>query len=114
MNPLSEEAGEVASWLARVAALVPAIQEARDTVEATRHLPPALVARLRDADLYRLWVPRSLGGHEVPPRVMLRVVEEIARHDGSVAWSMMAGANSALLAARLPEAAWAGRSSAIR
>ncbi|WP_327710610.1 acyl-CoA dehydrogenase family protein [Streptomyces sp. NBC_00464] len=104
MNPLSEEAGEVASWLARVAALVPAIQEARDTVEATRHLPPALVARLRDADLYRLWVPRSLGGHEVPPRVMLRVVEEIARHDGSVAWSMMAGANSALLAARLPEA----------
>jgi len=104
MNPLPEEAGGITPWLERVAGLVPAIQEARDTVETLGHLPPDLVARLRDAELYRLWVPRSLGGHEVPPAVMLHVVEEIARHDGSVAWSMMAGANSALLAARLPEA----------
>ncbi|WP_054814613.1 acyl-CoA dehydrogenase family protein [Nocardia arizonensis] len=91
-----------AEWLAVLAEVVPVIQKCRETIETQRGLTPALVDTLRDAGLYRLWVPRELGGYEVHPLTMLAIVAEVARHDGSVAWALMAGANSALLAARMP------------
>ncbi len=98
---LSDQAPD---WQARLREIVPAIEAVRDEAERARRLPQKLVDALRDAGFYRMWVPRCYGGHEVEPLTMLEVVEEIARHDASVAWSMMASINSALLAARLPRA----------
>lgn len=89
-------------WIARVHDIASVIIAHRDQGEAKRRLARPIIEALRDAGFYRMWVPRALGGHEVDPITMLRVVEELARLDGATAWSMMACANSALLAARLP------------
>lgn len=101
--PGAPDAPDAPDWHARLAELVPAIEAGRDAAERARRLPQEMVDALRDAGFYRMWVPRRYGGYEAEPAVMLEVVEELARHDPSLAWSMMASVNSALLAARLPE-----------
>ena len=57
-----------------------------DQIDAERRLPPELAADMADEGLFRLLVPRSLGGAEMDFVEYLRVVETFARADGSVAW----------------------------
>ena len=78
--------------------------EAR-AIEEQRRVPPALVTDLARAGLFRMLVPRDAGGLEVEPSVMLDVLEEIARGDGSAGWAVMIGATTGVIAAYLPEAA---------
>jgi len=66
--------------------LGPAIEAAADEIEAARRLPAALVDALLDAGLFRMLLPASLGGAEVPIPTFARVVETLARADASVAW----------------------------
>ncbi|MCF8534235.1 MAG: acyl-CoA dehydrogenase, partial [Reyranella sp.] len=83
----------------RARALGPAIAAASDEIERTRRLPPALLAALHEARLFRLLLPRSAGGEEVAPGVYMASVEEVARHDASVAWNLFVGNSSALVGA---------------
>jgi hypothetical protein len=59
---------------AAVRALVPSIRAAADDIEAKRCLPPALVRALADAGLFRIFMPRSLGGAEVDPLTRMEVL----------------------------------------
>ena len=45
----------------------------------------------REAGLFRLWIPRSLGGDEVDAITFVEVVEAVSRVDGSAARSVMIG-----------------------
>jgi alkylation response protein AidB-like acyl-CoA dehydrogenase len=72
--------------LARVAALAPAIEAAADEIERARRLPSALVEVLHEAGMFRLLLPRSLGGAEVDPAAFVRVTEAVAKVDASTAW----------------------------
>ena len=83
----------------RARALGPAIAAASDEIERTRRLPAALLAALHEARLFRLLLPRSAGGEEVAPGVYMASVEEVARHDASVAWNLFVGNSSALVGA---------------
>ena len=83
----------------RARALGPAIAAASDEIERTRRLPPALLAALHEARLFRLLLPRSAGGEEVSPGTYMASVEEVARHDASVAWNLFVGNSSALVGA---------------
>ena len=83
----------------RARALGPAIAAASDQIERTRRLPAALLAALHEARLFRLLLPRSAGGEEVAPGVYMASVEEVARHDASVAWNLFVGNSSALVGA---------------
>jgi alkylation response protein AidB-like acyl-CoA dehydrogenase len=38
--------------------------------------------------LFRLLLPRSLGGAELPPAAYVQVIEEVAKHDASTAWCL--------------------------
>lgn len=71
--------------------------------EEGRRLAPAVVEALREADLFRLCVPASLGGAQAPPRELVEAVETLARADGSAAWILAVTATSGLLAAFLDE-----------
>jgi len=81
------------------------IASAAPEIEQQRRVPPALVADLACAGLFRMLVPRDAGGLEVEPGAMLDVLEEIARGDGSAGWAVMIGATTGVIAAYLPDAA---------
>jgi len=94
-----------AAWLAKVAALAPVISEHRTALETQRHLPAALFNTLADAGLFRLWLPRALGGPELTPADFMAVVEAMAALDASVGWVVGNGAGMSRAGGYLPEAA---------
>jgi alkylation response protein AidB-like acyl-CoA dehydrogenase len=57
--------------------------------EAARSVPDDLVARIGRAGVFRMFVPRSLGGPEVDPVTACAVIEELSRADGSTGWTSM-------------------------
>ena len=86
--------------LATARALGPAIAAAADTIENTRRIPAPLLSQLHESRLFRLLLPRSVGGEQTEPGTCL-AIEEIARHDASVGWNVFVANSSALIAAFL-------------
>ncbi len=72
--------------VANARALAPVIAAAAPRIEAERQLPPDLLDALHDARLFRMLVPRSLGGEEISPVGFMQAIEEIAKADASTAW----------------------------
>jgi indole-3-acetate monooxygenase len=72
-------------------------------IEAGRRLPPEAVEVLKGAGVFKLLVPRELGGSQASAPTMLAVLEEIARGDGSAGWCSMVGATSGLMSVYLDE-----------
>lgn len=85
--------------LARARALGPAIAAAAPIIEATRRLPDVLVENLHAARLFRLLLPRAVGGEEVDPATYLLAIAEVAHHDASVAWNLFVANSTMLIAA---------------
>jgi len=90
--------------VARACELGAEIAAAADEIERTRRIPEAVLGRLHDARLFRMLLPRSAGGDETEPAVYLAAVEELARHDASIAWNAFVANSSALIAAYLEPA----------
>ncbi|MGQ0805739.1 MAG: acyl-CoA dehydrogenase family protein [Actinomycetota bacterium] len=90
--------------LAEVQKLAPGVRERAPEIEAARRLPPDLADAFTEAGLFRLVVPRSLGGLEVDLRVLFEAIEAMSAADGSAGWCLMIGASTAVLAPYLPEA----------
>jgi alkylation response protein AidB-like acyl-CoA dehydrogenase len=72
--------------LAAARELAPLIDAAAERIEDERRAPPELIEALIDAGLFRMLLARSLGGVELDLPTYVRVVEELARADGSIAW----------------------------
>jgi len=95
-----------ADYIERARQLAPMIAAAGDEIERRRDLPEPVVAALAERGLFRLLLPRSLGGAELPPAAYVPVVEEIAKHDASVAWCLGQACGCTMTAAYLaPEVA---------
>ena len=71
-------------------------------IESERSVPGDLLAALREAGIFRMYVPRSHGGDELPPLEVVRVIEELSRADASVGWIATIGANTPAIFAYLP------------
>ena len=84
-------------------ALGPSIAAVRDGFDHDRHLPDSLVDAMHDAGLFRAWLPRALGGPELPVVEALRTWEELARHDGSVGWCTTIAAGYGRLSGAMEE-----------
>ena len=78
-----------------------AIDAASNTIECTRRIPPSLLAQLHGSRLLRMLLPRSVGGDQTGPGSYLLAIEDVARHDASVAWNVFVANSSALIAAFL-------------
>src|SRR3981189_1461949 len=63
------------------------ISAAADEIERTRRIPEAWLGRLHDSRLFRMLLPRSAGGDQTEPAAYVAAVEELARHDASIAWN---------------------------
>jgi alkylation response protein AidB-like acyl-CoA dehydrogenase len=87
----------------RVRSLLPRVRAAADATEAARRVPLELVHALADAGVFRLCVPRSVGGEEAHPMVLLETVEAIAAADASAGWVAMIGATTGLVSGYLAE-----------
>ena len=84
--------------LTRARGLSSQLAAAADEIEQTRRFPEALLTQLHDARLYRMLLPQSLEGDEVEPGTYLLALEELARHEGSVAWNIFVANSAALIA----------------
>ncbi len=84
--------------------LAPQIADAADEIERERHLPDALVESLKGAGLYRMLVPHSAGGGELPLRAFSEVIEELAKADGSTAWCISQASGVSAVSGFMPPA----------
>jgi alkylation response protein AidB-like acyl-CoA dehydrogenase len=90
--------------VATARALAPKIRAFSDQIDRERKLPAEVVQLLRDANLFGVLIPKSMGGLELDPVTAARVVEEVAAADGSAGWCIMIASQNATLAGFLPEA----------
>ena len=89
-------------YLARAEALAPRVAAAADEIERERRITGPLFAAIMDAGLYRMLLPRSLGGAELDPPTFVRVIETIAKADASTAWCLCQNTVCSMVAASLP------------
>ena len=89
--------------LAAARRLEPLVAELRDRFDQDRQLPRRLVDELHAANLFRMWLPRAIGGAELPPLAFLAVIEELSRQDGSLGWCTVIPAGYGRLAGALEE-----------
>jgi alkylation response protein AidB-like acyl-CoA dehydrogenase len=93
-------------YVERAGELGPELEAAAEEIERRRELPEPIVEALVEHGLFRLLLPRSLGGAELPPAAYVKVIEEVAKHDASTAWCLGQANGCTMTAALLdPEVA---------
>ena len=90
--------------LARTEAIAPKIAAAADDIDANRELPLALAEEMKALGLFRLLLPRSVGGEESDWLEYLAAVRTVAYADGSAGWCFNQGAVFATTCCRAPPA----------
>ena len=72
--------------------------------EGLRHLPESSVEALEHAGIFRMVLPRELGGYEADPVTQHEVIDRLSYHDASAGWcGFIGGGSSAFAAANIPE-----------
>jgi alkylation response protein AidB-like acyl-CoA dehydrogenase len=87
----------------RAAEIVPVLREHAVWSEENRRLHPESIQAVTDAGLLRMRVPTRYGGHESDMRTVVDVIAELARGDGSVAWTVAVWAISSWMAGLFPD-----------
>jgi alkylation response protein AidB-like acyl-CoA dehydrogenase len=87
--------------VARAHSVAETLRAAGSRIEAERALPPDVVAALHKARLFRLMLPRSVGGDEAHLKMLARTMEVVAEADASTAWCLGQAAGCAMSAAYL-------------
>lgn len=82
--------------------LGPALRANAQRSDRDARLPVESVNAMREAGLFRLYVPHSLGGLQVDPVTHARVQEELSRHDSAAGWMLQAVGSSSWWSSRLP------------
>ena len=90
--------------LERARALEPVIREHADATERDRRLARPVFEAMREAGLFRMFTPQSLGGLESDPVTVARVTEQVASYDSAAAWALQAGNTGSWWASHLPDA----------
>jgi alkylation response protein AidB-like acyl-CoA dehydrogenase len=87
-------AAAVSTPLEIARALAPRIRARAAEIEAARQLPADLVRELASARLFKVAVPEAAGGLGADIHTALRVIEEVARADGSTGWCLAMAVNT--------------------
>ena len=103
MSVQADVALDAEEILTRVRALGPLIDSSLEEIDRLRRLPDELMEALRSAGVFRVAFPAAWGGPEMRLEDQVRMVEELARHDGSTAWTVQILADSGFYAGQLPD-----------
>jgi alkylation response protein AidB-like acyl-CoA dehydrogenase len=77
-------------YVERARQLAPSLEAYAAQDDVNRYVHPDVVAKIREAGLFRLPVPRHAGGVEAPLRVTYEVLRAIGQYHLSASWIMMA------------------------
>jgi len=88
----------------RAAALVPLLQQNAPLAEENRRLTEDTVAALLDSGVLRMRVPARYGGYESDMTTVMDVISELARGDGSAAWTVAVWSISSWMVGLFPDA----------
>ena len=100
---MSLQPAALPSMLENAHAIAPTLRECAGDVERARRLPDALAQSLAEQGFYRMWVPKHLGGLQMPLAPSLEVFEILAHADPSVAWCVAIAVSSNLALPHLPQ-----------
>jgi len=104
MTVLDHTPTSAADVFAAVRELLPTISARAADIEAARRVPADLLDSLTRAGCFRLLRPQSHGGLGAEWPAAMRVLEELARADGSTGWTTMIGAGAWIDLVQLPRA----------
>ncbi len=87
--------------VAHARALAPEIIAARPEMDRLRRLPDSLAVHFREAQFYRLCMPRAHGGLEAEPGIVVETIEALGEADASAAWCVTVSATTGAFGAYL-------------
>lgn len=73
-----------------------------DEIEDARRLPADIARSMAEAGLFRMMIPKALGGLELPVAASLDAMKRVAAADASAGWCVMISATSAYKSGFLP------------
>jgi alkylation response protein AidB-like acyl-CoA dehydrogenase len=88
-------------WISRARALKPLLEAAAPRIEQAKTMPPDVMEALHNARMFRMTLPRSVGGAELDLATYAQVVAAIAEGDASTAWCIAQASGCAITAAYL-------------
>jgi hypothetical protein len=88
-------------WIGRARGLKPLLEAAAPRIEQAKMMPPDVLHALRNAQMFRMTTPRSVGGAELDLATCAQVVATIAEGDASAAWCIAQVSGSSMCAAYL-------------
>lgn len=100
----ANESEHLALLIGEIRGLAPLVAQHREALDRDRRIPKPMFDALAELDLFRLWLPKALGGKEVAPLDYLRIIEAVSTLDGSIGWVVANGAGMSRAAGYLPEA----------
>jgi indole-3-acetate monooxygenase len=93
-------------YFEKVQKLAPIIREQADRAERDAQMPREVIDAFHDAGLFRILLPRQMGGGELTIPDTLRLCEEVSRIDGSAGWNLAICSGSPLFGHNLSRAAF--------
>lgn len=88
-------------WIARARTLKPILENAAPRIEQGKSVPPDALEALHNAGMFRMMMPRSVGGAELDLATYAQVVAIIAEGDASTAWCIAQTSGCSMAAAYL-------------
>jgi len=95
--------GGVSEYLAAIEQLAPLVRQQRHAFDEQRRIPDQVFGVLAKAGLFRLYLPKTLGGPELSPFDFMTVVEAASALDGSLGWLVGNGGGMSRIGGYLPE-----------
>ena len=83
--------------------LQPLVREHADAAERERRVPAPVIEAMREAGVFHMMVPGSLGGGEAHVATLIEVIEALSAADGSAGWVAMIGATTGITSAYLED-----------
>ncbi len=93
-------------YFEKVQGLAPIIREHADRAEREAQIPREVADAFHEAGMFRILVPREMGGADLTVPDQLRLCEEVARVDGSVGWNLAICSGGPLFGRNLSRAAF--------